>query len=316
MLKILFLGFIFIGLFLIRRALIPVAIGIAIAYILDPFVDRLSKKLGGHRLLAVIASYFIVLAAMALLVLGFADMIAGKMSTGSLQEALGTLNLYYQDYKDVLTELFGFSMKTPDLSKLVQSIGGGTVKFLIGAVAGIYLLNDKAFFLRLGTQAMHLIFGQRMHGKVREVLFDIHEVVSAFLRGVFVDSVIVAFLASFALSFLGVEFSVFIGCFAGIANVIPYFGPVIGMIPAVISALTTGGLSLAVMAALVLLTIQQVECNFIYPRIIGKSTGLHPLFVLAAVSVAGSIGGIFWMVLAVPIAGIIRVLLLKWAEEQ
>ncbi len=198
----------------------------------------------------------------------------------------------------------------------MQSLGSGAVNFFIGSVAGVYLLKDKEFFLRLGNQAMHLLLPQKPHGLLREVLFEINEVIAAFLRGVFVDSVIVAFLSSLVLSLLGVEFAVFIGCFAGIANVIPYFGPVLGIVPAFLSALLSSGLPRAVLAAASLFAIQQLECNFIYPRIIGKSTGLHPLFVLTAVSVAGALGGLFWMILAVPVAGIIKVLLCKWAEAQ
>lgn len=166
------------------------------------------------------------------------------------------------------------------------------------------------------NKAMHLLLGQKVHGVVREILFEINDVISAFLRGVFVDSVIVAFLSSLALASIGIDFAVFIGCFAGIANVIPYFGPIIGIIPAVLAGMADGGISKAILAAIALFAVQQVECNFIYPRIIGKSTGLHPLFVLIAVSIAGYFGGLLWMVLAVPIAGVARVLICKWAEEQ
>ena len=73
------------------------------------------------------------------------------------------------------------------------------------------------------NKAMHLLLGQKVHGVVREILFEINDVISAFLRGVFVDSVIVAFLSSLALASIGIDFAVFIGCFAGIANVIPLF---------------------------------------------------------------------------------------------
>lgn len=316
MLKILMVTITAVILFLIRRTLVPVAVGITIAYILDPYVEWLSLKLKSPRLLSVLLAYLSVIAAVILLAWGFADIIAGRIAAGSLQEAISSLQLYYEQYKDVLTDLFGFSMEPPDIGRLIQSLGSGAVKFFIGAVAGVYLLKDKAFFLRLGNQTMHLLLSQKTHGLLREILFEINDVISAFLRGIFVDSVIVAFLSSLALSLLEVDFAVFIGCFAGIANVIPYFGPIIGMIPAVLSALMGGGLTLAILSALALFAIQQVECNFIYPRIIGKSTGLHPLFVLIAVSAAGSLGGLLWMVLAVPIAGIIKVLVSKWAQRQ
>ena len=316
MIKILILSLIFIFLFLIRHTLTPVAVGLCIAYVLDPYVQWLSAKLHGRRFLCVLLAYLTGIGAVIILIWGFADMIAGKISSGSLQESILSLQLYYEQYKDVLTDLFGFSLKTPDLGRLIQSLGRGAVKFFIGMIMGVYLLKDKAFFLRIGNQTLHLLLPQKMHGLIREVLFEIHEVVSAFLRGVFVDSVIVAFLSSLALSLLRVDFAVFIGCFAGIANIIPYFGPVIGIIPACLSAAADGGLTLAILTALALFGIQQVECNFIYPRIIGKSTGLHPLFVLTAVSIAGSIGGLLWMILAVPAAGILKVLICKWAQSQ
>ncbi len=361
--KILILIFAAALLFLIRRALFPLAIGIAAAYVLDPFVEWLSAKLNGRRLAAVCLAYLSVILAAAFLILGFADIITGQIAKGSVQEALSVLRKYYEEYSDFLPEIFNLSANSSNTAAFLQNLGSGAADFLVGMIAGVYLLKDKAFFLRLVNQTAHLLLKQKTHGKLREILFEIHQVVSAFLRGVLVDSVIVAFAASLTLSLLGVKFAVLIGCFAGITNVIPYFGPFIGIVPAVLSALADGGLSLAAAAGLSLFAVQQIECNFIYPRIIGKSTGLHPLFVLISVSADGglslaaaaglslfavqqiecnfiypriigkstglhplfvlisvsaaaSVGGLFLMILAVPIAGIIKVLVSKWAVEQ
>ena len=104
--------------------------------------------------------------------------------------------------------------------------------------------------------------------------------------------------------------------FAGIANVIPYFGPVLGMIPAFLMGFCTEGFWSGVLAVAILLAVQQIDCNLIYPKIVGTSTGLHPLMVLLAVSVFGYFGGILGMLLAVPIAGIIQVFVVKWAEGK
>lgn len=324
MLKILFIIIILASVFFLRRALIPVAIGITIAFVLSPFVDWIEQKLvrenrrsGGLRLLCVLLAYAIVLTAMAFLIWGFADIIAGKLASGTLQEAVASLKVYYNQYKGELNGLLGFSLSRFDMSSFIVAVGSSTINIVIGMVAGIYMLTDKQFFIRLGNQSMHLLLPQKVHGVLRELLFEINDVISAFLRGVLVDSVIVAFLSSLALTIIGIDFAVFIGCFAGIANVIPYFGPVIGIIPAVIAAMTSGGgLSKAIAAAIALIAVQQVEANFIYPRIIGKSTGLHPLFVLISVSIGGYFGGLLWMILAVPAAGIIKVIICKWAEEQ
>ena len=95
MLKAVILIVIFILIFLLRRALIPFGIGVVIAYILDPYVSFLEKKLSGKRLLCVMLAYITIIIAAALLILGFADIIAGKISGGSLQDALHTLQAYY-----------------------------------------------------------------------------------------------------------------------------------------------------------------------------------------------------------------------------
>ncbi len=316
MLKAVIIIFILGAIILLRHGLIPLAIGIAVAAVLDPYVDWLAEKLAGRRLAAVFLAYVTVLAASVLIILGFADLIAGRITSGSLKDAMDTLKDYYLEYSGVLSDRFGISLKVPDLGRLLQSFGGGAAKLFIGMIAGAYLLLDKDYFLRLGNKTMHLFLNQKTHGIVRELLLESGQVIADFLRGVFIDSVIVAFLSSLILSLLQVDFSVFIGCFAGIANVIPYFGPILGMVPAAASAFLSGGLSKALMAALALFAVQQIESSFIYPKIIGKSTGLHPLFVLASVSAAGSAGGVPAMILAVPAAGIVKVLLCKWAEAQ
>lgn len=316
MLKLFIILFITAALFFLRGALTPAFLGIAIAYILDPYVCWLEKKLSAKRFLCVLLAYLTVAGAFSLLAVGFADIACDHLTSGSVQSIIASLQSYYEEYKSLIKQLFGISFGRTDLVLMAQSLGSGLAKFFIGAVAAMYLLKDKDFFLRLCSKGLHLFLGQKSHGILREIAFSINDVISAFLRGVFVDSVIVAFLSSLGLALIGVDFSIFIGCFAGIANVIPYFGPVIGIIPASLIALAQGGLSKAVLAALALFAVQQIESNFIYPRIIGKSTGLHPFFVLIAVSAAGAVGGLLWMILAVPLAGIIKVLLEKWAQGQ
>ena len=136
------------------------------------------------------------------------------------------------------------------------------------------------------------------------------------MRGALLDAVFVAILSSIGLSIVGLDFAVFIGVFAGIANVIPYFGPLIGMIPAFLIGWLTSDFVHGVLAVLVLVIVQQIDSNIIYPKVVGSSTGLHPLAVLLAVSVFGYFGGIIGMILAVPIAGILQVFILKWAYRQ
>lgn len=181
----------------------------------------------------------------------------------------------------------------------------------IGLVASIYLLKDKEFFLSLWQKFLSMILKQKVHGVTNEILGEINNVLTTFIKGALIDSLIVAFLSSLALSLVKVEYAVIIGIIGGLLNIIPYFGPFFGMVPAFLVALTTNGLGQAIIAVLALLGVQQIDSNYIYPKVVGSSTGLHPLFVLLSVSIFGYFGGIVGMLLAVPAAGIIQILIKK-----
>ena len=154
------------------------------------------------------------------------------------------------------------------------------------------------------------------HGaRINDVLNDMDMVFSKFLRGQLLDALIVAIITSIILTIIRLDFAVLLGCFAGITNIIPYFGPVFGAIPAVIVALFTGGLSKAVITLIAFVIIQQIDGNLIYPKVLGSSTGLHPVFVLLAVTFGGYFWGLLGMVLAVPIVAFIKLFILRKAGE-
>ena len=130
------------------------------------------------------------------------------------------------------------------------------------------------------------------------------------------DSLIVAFLSSLVLTLLHVKFAVIIGIMGGLLNIIPYFGPFFGMIPAFLVAFFSGGPVHGILVVLGLMAVQQLDSNYIYPKIVGSTTGLHPLFVLLSVSFFGFFFGILGMLLAVPAAGIIQILVKLWAYSR
>lgn len=130
-----------------------------------------------------------------------------------------------------------------------------------------------------------MILNRKFTESQNEILGEINNVLTTFIKGALIDSLIVAFLSSLALSLVKVEYAVIIGIIGGLLNIIPYFGPFFGMVPAFLVALTTNGLGQAIIAVLALLGVQQIDSNYIYPKVVGSSTGLHPLFVLLSVSI-------------------------------
>jgi predicted PurR-regulated permease PerM len=199
---------------------------------------------------------------------------------------------------------------------IVSGVGVSIFNFVIGVMVSIYLSIDKDFFIRLWSKAMNLLLPEKGSFALERTLKEINGVTSKFMRGVLLDAFIVAVLSSVALMIAGLEFAIFVGIFAGICNIIPYFGPIIGMVPAFIIGFLTDNIWQGLIAIAVLFVIQQVDSSLIYPRVVGSSTGLHPLFVLMAVSIGGYYAGLVGMILAVPIAGIIQIFIRRWAAAK
>lgn len=294
--------------------------------------SKKSEKLS--YLISIFLSLLLVILLMVLIIYALATLISGSSKPASLPDMVQSIYGYFTTLRDRVTSyismlpegeirdsaisIYSFvttwlsnSLTSGKIISMLSGIGSTTINIALGTIVSIYLLNDKEFFLRLWRKLLHLTLSQKKNAIITETLHDINRVVSMFVRGATVDAIIIAVISSAVLSIYGLPLAVFLGCFAGITNVIPYFGPVLGMVPAFISGFFSGGFGYGLGAVLLLLVIQQLDCNIIYPKIVGRSTGLHPLFILLSVSVFGYYGGIAGMILAVPVAGIIQILILK-----
>ncbi|KKL10194.1 hypothetical protein LCGC14_2558280, partial [marine sediment metagenome] len=130
-----------------------------------------------------------------------------------------------------------------------------------------------------------------------------------YIRGQLIDSAIIGTLSGFALWYLDVKYFIIIGIFTGIANLVPFLGPIVGAIPAVIVALIdTGGLSkpAAVVAAFTL--VQIIDNAAVKPIVVAKMVSLHPIVVLLAVIIGGKFFGIMGMLVSIPVVGITKVI--------
>lgn len=343
----------------VLAALSPLFIGLIVAYLLDPLVTRIDKRLLQKalirtekeekkklksesicRLLAILITFLIVLAAVALIVYGFAVMLLGQFVFTDIDAMF--VNLYDQimsyeaEFRHwVATKLpDGFiSQKITELVSLivvwvsdnfsasatiaaVSGAIGSIINFVIGLIISIYLLKDKEVFIGIWKKFLNLIMSAKHADIINNTLNEVDDVISLFIRGAMLDALFVAILSSIGLSILGLEFGVFIGVFAGICNIIPYFGPVLGMVPAFIIGWLTEDFMQGLLAVVILLLVQQIDSNIIYPKVVGSSTGLHPLAVLLSVSVFGYFGGIVGMLLAVPATGVFTIFVKKWIARR
>lgn len=324
------------------KALSPLLTGLILAYLLNPAVEwvrsiifKNSEKALAYespkgRVAAIFITYTAVFLLLLVLIYAFVILILGALPSGGLEETAQKVYDYFRssfesitrfisdyidasDAKNALSDWLSDKFSVTGVVDMAVGFAGGIVTFFVGVVASIYLIKDKELFISLWQRFLSIVLRQRAHGLINEILSDINHVVTTFIKGALIDSLIVAFLSSLALSVVHVKYAVIIGIIGGLLNIIPYFGPFFGMIPAFIVSLTTGGLFQAILAVLSLLAVQQIDSNYIYPKVVGSSTGLHPLFVLISVSIFGYFGGVAGMLLAVPSAGIIQVLVRKWA---
>lgn len=111
------------------------------------------------------------------------------------------------------------------------------------------------------------------------------------------------------MSIMHVKYAVMLGLFIGLFNLIPYFGAIIAVAISVILTILTGGLSKAIEMTIVVIILQQIDANFINPKIVGESLEISPLLVIFSVTIGGAYFGILGMFLAVPVAAVIKLLI-------
>lgn len=136
--------------------------------------------------------------------------------------------------------------------------------------------------------------------------------VQAFIRGQLLDALAVGVMTSIGLAIIGLPYFLVIGIVAGLGNLIPYLGPVIGFVPAllVLFVSTDGFTTIGLVKIIgVFAMVQFLEGTFVYPIAVGKSVNLHPLVVIIGITVGGQLGGIVGMLLVIPVISVVKVTL-------
>jgi predicted PurR-regulated permease PerM len=139
------------------------------------------------------------------------------------------------------------------------------------------------------------------------VIHQISVQLGRFVRGWIFDAFLVGLLSAIGLSILGIKNSVTIGFVAGIGHLIPYFGPIVGGIPALlISIVQFGNLSMLPSIIIMFLIVYTLDNGFIQPNVFSKSVDLHPLAIIVLIIIGSEVMGVIGMLLAVPVATVLR----------
>ncbi len=220
-----------------------------------------------------------------------------------------TVNNAINEYTSDITKLL--TNWSSQIGTVVKSIGDGvlsvaivTKNIFIGIIVAIYLLADRHQF-KIGLKRfIELVFSKKMSRVVKDEVKFANNVVLNFISGRILDSAIIGILCYILMVILRLPFPLLIAVLVGVTNIIPFFGPFIGGIPAGLLILIEDPWKCLVFVIMIVI-LQQLDGNIIGPRILGDSIGLSSFWVLFSMLIFGGLFGLTGMIAGVPVFAII-----------
>ncbi len=206
--------------------------------------------------------------------------------------------------------------KLAEYAKGAINVVNSIFNIFVSFIVSVYLLAERRRILDFLKRLTKSIFKNSTYQMISKYFNKSNEVFFGFIGGQVLDAIVVGILTSVAMSILGVKYSVLLGFMIGLFNLIPYFGAIIAVIIAVIITLFTGGFGQAILMAIVVIIIQQIDANIINPKIIGNTLSISPLLVIFAVTVGGAYFGVLGMFLAVPVFTVIKLLIEEYINYK
>lgn len=336
------------------RVIKPITLGFVFAYLLDPAVTffenkyrkikvyKLFRKFHAPRTWAAVTTVFLVAIAVggliSLLVYSVTDQLRlanlddiiklGNEFIESLNsfydavlEKLGELDIQSQQFENYVTTVVTYVLEaTSNLAKSsissVTNMTGFLTTFFFSFLIGFYFMIDGRMFMRYSKKICFALFNERKNQQIRVMVEDLDEVFSGYIRGQMLDALFMMVAISIVLSAVGVKFALVIGIFAGIGNLIPYFGPIVAYVSTALVCLINGDMRKLLIALIALAIIQTIDGNFVGPKLLSKSIKIHPLIVIISLIFGSAIGGFLGMLLAVPIGAYIKLVFVRFIDNK
>ena len=313
------------------KILIPLFIGIIVAWLINPFIKWLEGK-KVRRIIGTLFAYLLIIGCIVLLVNAIIPLLYNQILElvdnfpnifASVKnwtaDILGRVDSKYINIdtieKNVIDRLdeYSRSLSTslPSLiingaSSAISSIG----TFIIGLVIGFFLTLSCG---NLGATLLE-IFPKKIQTPISELCTKINLSLRDYVNGALIDTLVVFLVSTIAFAIIGLKAPILFGLFCGLMNVIPYAGPYIGGAPAVIVGFSQGtGIGIAVLIAIAI--IQTIEGNFLQTLIISRATKLNPVTIIIGLLIFGHFFGIWGMLLSTPTIGVLKVII-KFFDDK
>jgi predicted PurR-regulated permease PerM len=202
-----------------------------------------------------------------------------------------------------VVQKYGLDTLQKTLAVVLSTISVVAAAVVVPVLAAYFVLESA----NLRRQLLGL-FPAKHHDRVDALVNDLDGAIGGFIRGQLIDGAIVGVMIFVMLIVMHVPYALLIGVAAGLLNFIPYAGAVVGFVPSVIIALSVNGPTNALIVAALFAVIQQVDGNFVAPRVLKDNVGLSPVYIIIAILAGSELFGLVGTFLAVPVAAMLRVL--------
>lgn len=300
----------------------PFFFAIVLAYLLNPLVGIFENK-GLNRGISVLIVFLAVFAVVIGAFMSFIPSLITSIASmiKSIPSFVTQMQAYITDLSNYISNftgydisqffnieqilgnvLQGFATALQGISNAILQNSGQLMNLIIVPLVTVFLLIDKEFFIKGIMYLVPLHYRNNM----LKMCCDIDLVIGGFIKGQGLTSLIAGIATGIGAYALGLPYASIIGVVAGITTMVPYFGPVVGTIVIMLMVLFTNPMMLIPM--LIVIGVVQVVCgNFLAPALMSGNVGLHPVFIIFSIFFFGAMFGGVGMIMAVPIAGTIKV---------
>lgn len=338
----------------IIKVIRPVIIGFVLAYLLDPIINffeerygklkklRIFRRFAHPRTWAAFTSVFILFIAVAGLISMLIFTVSNQMKLANIEDITKLAQSYMKSFNDFIAmlkdRLMDLNIQSEGLEEYVQNatnfildslknfasaivnsvtnISGYLTTFIFSFLIGFYFMIDGKMFMSYVRKVCMALFSDNMNHRMRGIVQDLDQVFSGYIRGQLADAFFMMILISTVLSITGVKFSIVIGIFAGIGNLIPYFGPIVAYISTTVVCLINGEVKTWIISMIALFIIQAIDGNLIGPKLLSRSIKIHPLIIIVSLIFGNALGGFLGMLLAVPVGAYIKLVVVRYVNRK
>lgn len=313
---------------ILKTIFIPLLLGGVLYYVTEP-IQRLLEKRGLPRWGSITTILILMTGIVTALLLMIGNPIASQVNklvenAPSIAQSIQDTADYVMDNKDHLPpQIEDF---VDSISNSIQTIAVKSstwiVSFISGAVSATFTLILVPFFFifmlkdheKFAPNIYNIFSGDR-RAWVKNTLEDIDGVLRSYVQGQVIISSLLALMMFIGYLFIKLDYALLLAIFSFFMNMIPFIGPWISLVPAVVVALVQKPV-LVIGVGVVTLVAQQIESNLITPNIMGKSLDIHPLTVISLVLAAGNIAGFIGILIAIPTYAVLKAIVINIYEER